>query len=201
MRHPLVTVLAVSTITVASAGAAFAGQQTALEMEQKVAAAQLAEPRLDAGMTIAAASFKAAPLRNVLDTIAKAGEIRLRYDPDLKHLDATVDADFPSTTVEEALLNVAKIHGLVVRPTGRKSAILHASTPSKRAEYTDSVRTFEIKKADLRVLFTLLNQELAKETALLRPILVTGKESRTIMVRASAALMPKIEKLIADNDK
>jgi hypothetical protein len=85
---------------------------------------------------------------------------------------------------------------------GRKIGLHLPGHASESGEVHRVLRTFPIAKADVDILVQMLNQAAGPFGADdLRPTFVSLNESRTISVRATPAIMARIAKLIADNDK
>jgi hypothetical protein len=167
--------------------------------EQQMVDAQLADRHL-AATTITGLKLSATPVKDVLEAIGKAGGVTLSYDATAANLDKPTTVNVQSTTVEDALLTVASANGLAFTVTGKTAAWIYADTAANREKYKESIRTFKIVNADLQVLMTTINRALTG-TSGPRPSVVSGKESRTITVRATPDRMTQIAKLIADNDK
>ena len=178
-----------------------AGAQ-AQSRQQRQAAAQLAEPKLDSNAIVAALDLTATPLKDVVAAIAKAGGITVRYHSGVTNLDAVSAVKLSNAKVEDALHTALDPKGLAFKVTGEKSVFIYPDTPANREKYTESIRTFPIAKADVDILVQMLNQAAGPFGADdLRPTFVSLNESRTISVRATPDIMARIAKLIADNDK
>ena len=169
--------------------------------EQRTADAQLAAPKLDSSVTITGLDLTATPLKEIVETIAKAGGITVRYHSAVTNLDTPSAVKLSNAKVEDALRTVLDPKALAFKATGAKSIFVYPDTPANREKYSDSVRTFTIVKADLIVLVTTVNRSLTVGADDLRPTIVSMREPRTITVRATPDTMAKIAKVIADNDK
>jgi len=120
--------------------------------QQRQAAAQLAEPKLDSNAIVAALDLTATPLKDVVAAIAKAGGITVRYHSGVTNLDAVSAVKLSNAKVEDALHTALDPKGLAFKVTGAKSVFIYPDTPANREKYPESVRTFPIAKADVDIL-------------------------------------------------
>jgi len=171
--------------------------------EQRQAAAQLAAPKLDTSRTIVSLELSPMPLRDIVETIARAGGVTVRYHSAVTKLDTPSVVKLTDSKVEDGLRTVLDPKSLTFAVTGAKSVFVYPNTPENREKYTDSVKTFPIAKANVNTLGQTLNQALTGAFGAddLRPTIVTNGDARTIAVRATPDVMAKIAKIIADNDK
>ena len=169
--------------------------------EQRMIDAQTAIPTLSPSATVAALDMSAAPLKEVVDAIAKAAGISVRYATGVTGLDTSVSAKFSNATAEDALRTTLTPKGLTFQALSSKAVFVYTDTPENRAKYAQSVKTFTIAKADVNLLITTLNRALTGTADELRPTIVSAKLARIIVVRATPETMAKVAKLIADNDK
>jgi sugar phosphate isomerase/epimerase len=163
--------------------------------------AQLAPPRLDANARIASLNLSARPLREVLDAIAQAGGITLRYAQKTAWPEGPVGVTLPDQTVGDALQGVLRDHGLTFQAMGPKAAFIYPDTPENREKYLASIRVFPIAKADPVVLTQQLSKLMKPTTDGFRATVVTLREPRTLIVRAVPELMSWIATWIVENDK
>jgi hypothetical protein len=175
------------------------------EVQQWVEAqlARAASVRLDPNARIASLNLAATPLREILDAVAQAGGITVRYAPETTGLDTTSTVALSDQTVEDALRAVVKGHALTFQALGPKTAFIYADTPANREKYTASIRVFPIAKADLAVLVQQLNRALTQKPQAdgFRPMVLTVRDSRTVIVRAVPETMAWVATWIAENDK
>ena len=167
--------------------------------EQRMVEAQLAAPKLVEGPVNL--DLPAAPLKDVVAAIAKAGGITVRYHSAVAGLDTIAAVKLEKSTVADALKTTLAGRALALKATGSRSVFVYPDTPANREKYTDAVRTFPIAKADVNTLMTFLNGALTTGPDDLRPTIVSMKVPPTVSVRATPDVMAKIAKLIADNDK
>ena len=170
--------------------------------EQLMVDNQLAAPRLDPSVTIASLSMSNAPLGDIIAAIAKAGGITASFHSSTRNLATPAGVKLENSTVESALRNVLTPMKLMFSVTSRRTVFIYPDTPDNREKYTTSVRSFQITKADIGALGTLINRSLSSVPAdELRATVVTTSASRMMFVRATPGMMAMIAKMIADNDK
>lgn len=171
-------------------------------MVQQIMERQLAVAPLDSSRTIASLELTGTPFRDIVETVAKAFGITVRYHSAVPSLDMPSAVKLSSAKVEDALRTVLDPKALSFKVLGARSIFIYPNTPENSAKYTDSRKTFTIVKADLNLLVTTLNQALTQfGTDELRPVIVSDRASRTIIVRATPEVMARVSKVIADNDK
>lgn len=169
---------------------------------QRQIEAQLAGPapvRLDPNAAIASLGLTGRPLREILDAVAKAGGITLRYASGMTGMDTSSNVTLSNTTVEEALQLVLGGHALTFQAMGPKTAFVYPA--ADRAKYTASIQVFPIAKANVNMLAQQLNQALKPTADGFRATVVTASDSRTMVVRAVPELMTWIATWIAEHDK
>jgi hypothetical protein len=171
--------------------------------EQRQADAQLASPKISPGAAVATLDLKATSLKDAVAAIAQASGITVRYHSAVTGVERVPAVKLSNATVEDALHAVLDARGLTFKVTGARSVFVYADTPANREQYSESVRTFSITKANVNSLGQVLNQALpsALKADDLRPVIVSMTEARTISVCATPAVMAKVATLIADNDK
>ena len=167
---------------------------------QRTIEAQLASVRLDPNARVTL-SLAAKPLKEVLDAVARAGGITVRYAAGMTGLDASSTVTLSDKPVDEALRAALAGHTLTFQTMGAKIAFIYPDTPGNREKYTASIRVFPIAKADLNVLMQQLNRNLQPTADGFRPTVLTVADPRTVVVRAVPEHMAWIAKWIAENDK
>ena len=163
--------------------------------------ARLASARLDPLARVGSLDFRDRPLREVIDAVAKAGGITVRYASGVTNLDTPSTITVSDETVEEALRAVLKSDGLTFQALGAKTAFIYPDTPANREKYTVSNRVFAVAKADPVMLAQQLNRALRSPTEVFQPLILTVPDSRTIIVRATPERMAWIATWITENDK
>jgi hypothetical protein len=169
---------------------------------QRTVEAQLARAAsLDPLARVGNLDFRDRPLKEIIDAVAKAAGITVRYAPGMTGLDTPSTVTMSDETVEDALRAVLKSDGLTFQALGAKTAFIYPDTPANREKYTASIRVFALAKADPVMLASQLNRALRSPTEVIQPMIFTVRDSRTIIVRASPERMAWIATWIADNDK
>ena len=171
---------------------------------QRTIEAQLARftsVRLDPVARVGSLDLRDRPLREIIDAVAKAGGITVRYDSEMTGLDTPSTFTGSDETVEDALRAVLKSGGLTFQPLAAKRVFIYTDTPANREKYTTSNRAFPVTKADPTMLAQQLNRALRSPTAVFQPVLFPVPDSRTILVHATLDRMAWIAAWIADNDK
>ncbi len=94
--------------------------------------------------------FRDAPLKSVLEMIAKVSGLNFFYDKDIRaDLRATVQVK--NTTIEDALQLVLATNQLEFKILNDNSVLIYPSTPAKLKDYqTLLVRTFYLNNADVK---------------------------------------------------
>ena len=168
--------------------------------EQQLVDAQFAPAKLNSGATVASVELRATPLRQILDAIATAAGITIRYDSGIASLDSPADASLSKVDADVALRRTLEPQKLTFKVTGAKSVFVFADTPANREKFTEAIRVFAIANADMMTVTTALNRAMGKPEGL-RPAFVTLAESRKLVVKATPDKMAEIAKVIAANDK
>ena len=162
---------------------------------------RFASIRLDPLARVGRLDLRDRPLREIIDAVAKAGGITVRYAPGMTNLDTPSTITVSDETVEDALRAVLKSDGLTFQALGARMAFIYPDTPANREKYTASNRVFVLATADPVMLAQQLNRALRSPTEVIQPLILTVRDSRTIIVRASPERMAWIAAWIADNDK
>jgi type II secretory pathway component HofQ len=171
--------------------------------EQQMIDRQLAAPKLDPNV-IVTLDLPVAPLKDVVATVAQAGDVTVRYHSGITDGAAIGAVKLSNATLVDALTMVLASKGLAFKATGAKSVFIYPGTPENREKYTESVRTFAVVNVDASTVGQILNRSLAGSLLSpddLRPAIVTSAATHSIIVRATADAMAKIAKIIADSDK
>ena len=171
---------------------------------QRAVEAQLsrfASVRLDPLARVGSLELRDRPLREVIDAVAKAGGITVRYAAEMTSLDTPSTITVSDQTVEDALRIVLKSDGLTFQALGAKMAFIYPDTPANREKYTASNRVFALTQADPVMLAQQLNRAVRSPTDVFQPLILTVRDSRTLIVCATPERMAWIATWIADNDK
>ena len=158
--------------------------------------------RLDPNARVASLNLTARPLREIVDAVAKAGGVTLRYASGVTSLDTPSSVVLSDKTVEDALRTVLASHALTFQTLGPKTVFIHPDTAADREKYTASIRVFPIARANPAMLAQQMNQTLLKPTADgFRAMVLTVRDSAALVVRAVPELMTPIANWIAEHDK
>ena len=207
-RGTLAVLLAVSTIVVVTGGGIEARPRAASQVPvvsndpgaQRMVE-RLAAVRLDPLARVGSLDLRDRPLKEIIDAVARAGGITVRYAPEMTGLDTLSAFTVADETVENALSAVLKTAGLTFQALGAKSAFIYPDTAANRAKYTMSHRVFAVAKADPVMLAQQLNRAMRSPTEIFQPMIFTDLESRTLTVRATPERLAWVATWIADNDK
>lgn len=211
-RGTLAVLLAVSASIVAVTGRSIEARPQAAQVPvvsndpvvQRTVEAQLARlasVRLDPLARVGSLDLRDRPLREIIDAVAKAGGITVRYASGMTSLDSPSTFTVSDDTVENALRAVLKSDGLTFQALGPKMAFIYPDTPANREKYTASNRVFALAKADPVMLAQQLNRALRSPTDVFQPMILTVRDARTIVVHATPERMAWIATWIADHDK
>jgi hypothetical protein len=173
-------------------------------MVQRAVEAQVARAasiRLDPLARVGSLDLRDRPLREIIDAVARAGGITVRYASGMTGLDTPSTITVSDETVEDALRAVLKSDGLTFQALGARMAFIYPDTPADRDKYTASNRVFALAKADPVTLAQQLNRALRSPTEVFQPVIFTVRDSRTLVVRATPERMAWIATWIADNDQ
>jgi type II secretory pathway component GspD/PulD (secretin) len=169
----------------------------ALREQARRASAPLLSPTTPLGVV----SFGPnASLRDVLNTIGASTGITVTYDSTFQ--DKAYTGRFEDVTLEQALQQIMMANSLFYKVINPKTIIVVPDTAQKHAQYDELVvRVFYISHADVTELSQVLNTIMRIPTMPIQPQLLPNKTSNTITVRATAAVMEVVERVIRANDK
>ena len=176
-------------------------QDPAVQQQIEKQLAGAASVRLDPNARIASLNLTARPLTEILDAIAKAGGVTVRYAAGTSGLDTPATVTFSDQTVEDALRTTLKGRALTYLAMGSKVAFIHPDTPASREKYTATIRAFPLARAKVNALTVELNQVLKPTADGFRPMVLSASDSNTFVVRAIPEQMTWIAAWIAEHDK
>src|SRR6185503_14826604 len=105
-------------------------------------------------------------------------------------------------SLEQALEQIMIANGLFYRVLNERTIIVAVDNTQKRTQYEPQViRTFFVSHADATELATLLIGMVRVADMAIQPQIQPNKTSNTITVRATAAVVDIIERVIDSNDK
>jgi len=144
--------------------------------------------------------FSNAGLRDILSFIGDATGINVTYDREFQ--DRNITLDLEGVTLEQALQQIMVANQLFYRVLSERTIIIAADTPQKRTQYEEQViRTFFVSNADATELTAVLTGIVRVGGQAIAPTFVANKTTNTITVRATAAAMQVVERVIQANDK
>jgi general secretion pathway protein D len=127
----------------------------AIALRQNIEEARAKEPKAETKLAAnfrrpISLEFRDAPLKTVLEMIAKVSGLNFFYDKDIRaDLRATVQVK--NTTIEDALQLVLATNQLELKILNDNSVLIFPSTPAKLKDYqTLLVRTFYLTNADVK---------------------------------------------------
>ena len=163
--------------------------------------ARAATIRLNPNARIASLSRTARPLKEILDAVAQSGGMTFRYAAGMTELDTSATVTFSDVTVEDALRTVLDRHALTFQAMGPKTAFIYPDTPANHVRYTATIRVFPIARADPIVLAQQLNRAMKPTPDGFHAMVLTVRDSPTIIIRAVPELMDWVATWITENDK
>ncbi|MCC7034973.1 MAG: hypothetical protein IT179_19280 [Acidobacteria bacterium] len=144
--------------------------------------------------------FTNASIRDVLNFIGNATGINVTYDRDFQ--DRSITLTLEGVTLEQALRQIMIANQLFYKVLDERTIIVAADTTQKRTQYEEQViRTFFISHADATEISQLLTGIVRVAGVAIQPTIVANKTTNTITVRATAAVVEIVERMIAANDK
>jgi general secretion pathway protein D len=138
--------------------------------------------------------FREAPLRSVLEVVAKVSGLNFYYDKDIRpDLKATVFAK--NTTTEDAIRLLLVTNQLEQKILNENSVLIYPSTPQKLKEYqTLAVRSFYLTNADVKAVSNSI------KTIVKTKDMVVDERLGIIIVRDTPEAIRIAERIIALQD-
>jgi hypothetical protein len=170
-------------------------------VQRSIEATLTRSDRLDPLARAHSLELSAKPIEEIIDAVAKAGGITVRYAPGMDGLKTLSSISVSDETVEHALAAVLKSAGLTFQAIGAKTAFVYPDTPANREKYTATIRVFTVAAADPTLLASELNRDLRSPTEPFQALILTVREPPTIIVRAVPEIMARAAAWIADHDK
>jgi type II secretory pathway component GspD/PulD (secretin) len=172
----------------------------AIEQLRQRARAATAEPFLNpASRDPIKMTFRSTNIREVLDVLGNAAAITIMYDGTVPQTPITVVINEP---FEQALQQILTVNQLSYKVMNEHSILVFPDNAQKHAQYDEQVlQTFYVSHADVADLTQLLNTIVRVPTMGVAPAITFNKAANTITVRATAAIVQIIERIIAQNDK
>lgn len=138
--------------------------------------------------------FRDAPLKSILEVLAKVAGLNFFYDRDVRpDLRATVIAK--QTTVEDALRLLLTTNQLEQRVLNANTVLIYPATPQKLKEYQAlSVRTFFLANGDVKSVSNVL------KTIMKAKDMVVDERLGTIVIRDTPEALKLAERIVALHD-
>ena len=146
------------------------------------------------------ARFNQTNLRDAINTLAEIAGIQVQYERDFQ--DRTVNITLDRVTLGEALQQVLTNNGFFYKVVNQRTILVIPDNPQKRQQYDEQVvQTFYLSHSDSAEVSANLNNILNVPGAQTqRPTIIPNKTANSITARASASLIPLIERLVQLQD-
>lgn len=175
------------------------GQKEALNLKARLdeALAKEQRPELRLAATFRkpiSLEFRDAPLKSILEVVAKVSEINFFYDKDIRpDLKATVFAK--NTTIEDAMRLLLVTNQLEQKILNENSILIYPNTPQKLKDYqTLAVRSFYLTNADVKAVSNTL------KTIVKTKDLVVDERLGIIIMRDTPEAIRMAERIVALQD-
>jgi len=171
----------------------------ALNLKARVDEARAKEGRAETKLSAAyrqpiSLEFRDAPLKSVLEVVAKVAGLNFYYDKDIRpDLKATVFAK--NTTTEDAIRLLLVTNQLEQKVLNENSLLIYPSTPQKLKEYQAlAVRSFYLTNADVKAVSNSI------KTLVKTKDIVVDERLGVIMVRDTPEAIRMAERIVALQD-
>ena len=178
------------------------GHAAALALQQSVERRMEAERSVREEQLNARAAFKRpvslqfrdAPLRMVFEAIAKAGNVNVIVDRDVK-ADLRTTLFVKDASIEDALDVILLQNQLEKRTLSSNTLLIYPSNPNKQKELSElKVRSFQLSNIDVAFMANIV------KTMLKTRDVVTDPKTNTLVMRDTPEAIALAERLIAAND-
>ena len=161
-------------------------------------------PRIDPRLQVPELRSTAS-VRDLLTTISNLTGINITYDQPLatsQLLSQPYSVDIRQMSLEDVLTQVMQANGLTFKVVNPQTIFVYQDNVPNRLKYEDQyMQTFYISHVDPQADLLPILQQLLATGAPVPPRLSVNKSANTISVRATAAMMQQIERLIRANDR
>ena len=145
-------------------------------------------------------SFNNASLRDILRTLGEMAGINVTFDQQFQDRAYTVNID--GITFEQAIQQVMTANQKFYKVIDPRTIIVVDDNPTKHAQYDDLVvKVFYVSHAEAQELTQLVSTIMRVPQMAVQPTVMANKTANTITVRATAAVVDIIERIIRANDK
>jgi type II secretory pathway component GspD/PulD (secretin) len=160
----------------------------------------LGQPIINLQERLPKLSFTNASLRGILDFIGTSSGINITYEASYQDRGYTINLE--DVTVEQALQQIMIANGLFYKVLNQKTIMVIPDTAPNHAKYDEIVvRVFYISHGDVAEVAQIVNGMVRVSTMPVQPQVLQNKTANTITVRATAAVVDVIEKIIRANDR
>jgi general secretion pathway protein D len=169
-------------------------------MRERARAASAPPALINPNEVLTGLRFTNASLKDVLAFIGTQTGINVTYDREVQDRPVTVQLD--GVTLEQALNQIMAMNQLSYKVVSDRSIFVFPDTPPKHAQYDEQVvRTFYLANADPTEISQLLSVIIRLPGIAVQPAIAVNKTTNTLTVRATAAVVQILEKIIEQNDK
>ena len=145
-------------------------------------------------------TFNNASLRDILRTIGDMTGINVTFDQQFQDRAYTVTLD--GVTLEQSLQQIMTANQKFYKVVDPRTIIVVDDTPTKHAQYDDLVvKVFYVSHVEAQELSQMVSTIMRVPQMAVQPTLMANKTANTITVRATAAVVDIIERIIRSNDK
>ena len=176
-------------------------RQTTAQLRDAARAASAPVPLASINTVVGPLRFNQASLRESLNIVAQVAGIDVTYERDYQ--DRAVSIQLSTVTVGEALTQILSSNQLFYKVVNQRTILVIPDTPQKRQQFEDQVvQTFYLSHSDSNEVSQFLNQILVipGQQAVGRPTVIPNKTNNSVTARASASMMPLIERLVINQD-
>ncbi len=144
--------------------------------------------------------FQQASLRDIFNFIGEATGINVTYDS--TYQDRVYTVNLIEVTLEQALQQIVSANGLFYKVMNPKTIMIIPDNAQKRAQYEEQVIvSFPLSYIDSQELAQTINQVIRPVGQALAPAVTANKNTNTVTIRATTAMMAIIERMIETLDK
>ena len=145
-------------------------------------------------------SFNNASLKGILDFIGTSAGINVTYENTYRDVPYTINLE--DVTVEQALQQIMLANTLFYKVVNSKTIMVIPDNAANRSKYEEIVvRVFYISHGDAPEIATIINSMTRITSMPVQPQVLPNKTANTITVRATAAVVEIIDRIIRANDK
>ena len=160
----------------------------------------MGQPLIDLTTRLPSLKFQNASLRDILNFIGTSSGINITFEPTYQDRAYTIALE--DVTVEQALQQIMAANSLFYKVMNPKTIMVIPDNSAMHVKYDDLVlRVFYLSHADPAEVSQIVNSMLRLASMPVQPVVLPNKTANTLTVRATAAAMDIIERLVRANDK